>query len=81
MNKDFKSYCSRCGKERVISKEWKEKVGMSIVEITERSCPDKKCQKIIDKELARAKKKRLDAEEKRKNNIRNKKKVIKKARR
>lgn len=75
MDKRLKSYCSRCGKLRVISREWKEKMGSSTVEVTERSCPDKKCQKIVDHELARTKKKRLEAELKRKNIVRNKKKT------
>ncbi|MBI3366265.1 hypothetical protein HY041_01380 [Candidatus Roizmanbacteria bacterium] len=75
MDKKFISYCSRCGKERIISRKWKEKVGLSIVENTERSCPDKKCQKIINNEVSKMKKKRIEAEEKRKNMVRNKKKI------
>lgn len=71
----IKSYCSRCGKIRVISREWTEKMESGSVEVIEQSCPDKKCQKVIDNELARTKKKRFDAEEKRRNIVRNKKKI------
>ncbi len=75
-NKAFKNCCFRCGKERTISKVWKEKVGFSIVEVTERVCPDKECQKILDNDLAKAKKKRLETEEKRKEMIKNRRKKV-----
>lgn len=43
--------CIRCGKQRVISKEWSEKVttvyGTSVIGHTETVCPDPACQKIV----------------------------------
>lgn len=75
MRNIYKSYCTRCGKERIVSRIWKEKIGLSVVETVEHVCPDKDCQKIINNEMARVKKKRLEAEEKRKNMIRNRKKT------
>ncbi len=75
-NKTFKNYCSRCGKERIISRVWKEKIGFSIVEVTERVCPDKECQKIIDNDLAKVKKKRLETEKKRQEMIKNRRKKV-----
>lgn len=54
--------CSRCGKERIVSKTWKEKIktgfGDSIVIHTENVCPDKECQKLVNKELNAQKAKR-----------------------
>lgn len=54
--------CSRCGKERIVSKTWKEKIqtsfGDSMVVFTENICPDKECQKVVDKELAAQKRSR-----------------------
>jgi hypothetical protein len=48
--------CTRCGKERVISKTWKEAVktftGVSMVLHTETICPDPTCQKVVDEQLA-----------------------------
>lgn len=55
--------CIRCGQERVVKKEWKEKVtnyfGTSIVVHTETICPDKACQKILDERFAKERE-RLD---------------------
>lgn len=65
------SPCIRCGKTRIVAKTWKA----NGVKFTQTVCPDKDCQKIINNEMARIKKKRLDAEEKRKNMIRNRKKT------
>jgi len=48
MNKVFSNVCPRCGKERVFLKKWKEKVGYSVVVTTETTCPDIKCQKIVN---------------------------------
>ena len=43
--------CIRCGKQRIISKEWTEKIttaaGVSTVTYTESICPDPACQKIV----------------------------------
>jgi hypothetical protein len=44
--------CIRCGKERLVSKTWKEEItnffGSSFVTHTETVCPDKECQKIVE---------------------------------
>ena len=55
--------CTRCGKQRIQSKKWKEKTvtfsGTTIVVTrTENICPDKECQKVVDKELRAQKAKR-----------------------
>jgi|GEM_PF-601796 len=48
--------CTRCGKPRIISKTWKEKVqtynGLTEITCTQSVCPDKNCQKIVDRDLA-----------------------------
>ncbi len=50
MNDQYKNLCSRCGKERVVTRIWKEKVFGSYITTTESACPDKDCQKIVNKE-------------------------------
>lgn len=56
--------CTRCGKERIIKKVWKEKIqtfyGKSTLEHTLAICPDKKCQGIVDGKN-RADKKKSDS--------------------
>lgn len=49
MNNIYSNPCIRCGKERIIVKIWKEKIGYSVVTTTETACPDKECQKMVDK--------------------------------
>jgi len=49
MKKTFGNPCSRCGKERVVVRTWKEKVDSSIIVNTETACPDKECQKEVEK--------------------------------
>jgi len=49
MNSTYSNPCIRCGKQRVVGKIWKEKVGYSVVTTTESACPDIECQKIVDK--------------------------------
>lgn len=76
--------CIRCGKERIESKSWEEKVknfmGTTITTHTQTVCPDPECQKIVEKELELKKKKkeeikqnkedrRIKFKEQRKNNI------------
>jgi len=56
----YTNVCTRCGKERIISRVWKEKVGFSIVENTDRVCPDKACQKEVEKELNKQKRKKAE---------------------
>lgn len=50
--------CSLCGKERVVVKTRKEKVGSSYVFYREMSCPDAECQKKVEKTLTNEKNKR-----------------------
>lgn len=45
------SPCIRCGKLRIVSKTWKEKIVGSEVTYTETVCPDRECQKIVDAQL------------------------------
>ncbi|MCX6705639.1 MAG: hypothetical protein NTV24_00845 [Candidatus Woesebacteria bacterium] len=51
--------CSRCGKERIVVKSLKEKVGSSYVFYREMSCPDADCQKLVEKVLSNEAKKRV----------------------
>lgn len=48
--------CIRCGKKRIIARTWKEKIvsygQVSEIECVERVCPDKKCQALVEKDLA-----------------------------
>lgn len=47
--------CTRCGKERIEGKKWKEEIatffGTSTIVHTETVCPDKECQKIVEEKL------------------------------
>ena len=43
--------CIRCGKERISVRVYKEKVGESFITHTETSCPDFKCQAVVNKKL------------------------------
>lgn len=65
--------CTRCGKQRVLLREWVEEIptfGGKMMKITRalNVCPDPECQKFVDAELAGAKAKRdkikADREEK-----------------
>lgn len=74
--------CNRCGKERVVIKTRKEKVGSSYVISREMSCPDKECQKKVDEILSKEKTKRdnvrieqVKREEERKERVANSHKV------
>lgn len=56
MVKDFMdvsnfSICTRCGKQRVFVRTYKETVGTSQVVHTETACPDKECQQIVEGKL------------------------------
>jgi hypothetical protein len=74
--------CNRCGKERIVVKTRKEKVGSSYVISREMSCPDKECQKKVDEILSKEKTKRdnvrieqVKREEERKERVANSHKV------
>ncbi len=49
-----KNLCPNCGKKRILAKTWQEKVFLygkvSVIEHREMICPDKNCQKKIEKE-------------------------------
>jgi len=47
----YSNPCTRCGKERIISKEWVEYIGLSQITRTDTICPDKACQKQVDDDL------------------------------
>lgn len=44
--------CIRCGKPRVDGKSWKGKIGASDIVYSLTVCPDRECQKIVDKGIA-----------------------------
>ncbi|OGK12628.1 hypothetical protein A3C98_00855 [Candidatus Roizmanbacteria bacterium RIFCSPHIGHO2_02_FULL_37_15] len=73
MEKAYRNNCYRCGRERIVVKVWKEKVENSVIENTESICPDKKCQEVVDQEIRRQRNKHLQAENKRKEMLRNRK--------
>ncbi len=50
MKKTYSNPCIRCGKERIVLRSWKEKIGSSVVTNTEMICPDPECQKIVNSE-------------------------------
>ncbi len=76
MQKPYKNICYRCGKERIITRTWKEKVWDSVIENTESICPDKKCQAIIEKDARKQKHKRLELEKRKRESVRNRKRAI-----
>ncbi|PIS15433.1 hypothetical protein COT62_03720 [Candidatus Roizmanbacteria bacterium CG09_land_8_20_14_0_10_41_9] len=74
MQKAYKNVCCRCGKERIVKRVWKERIGNSVVENTETVCPDKECQKIVDRDLKKQKNKRLQMEKRKEESLRKRKK-------
>lgn len=83
--KPYTNPCTRCGKERIVVRTWKERVvtfsGVESIQInSDMVCPDVTCQKIVMAELDEQKEKRdkvrLDREkrlqDKKTNNPRNK---------
>ena len=65
MKNQGESVCIRCGKQRVVAKTWEEHLRGSILTFTSFICPDPRCQKIVDKQLADKKEKRETAEKER----------------
>jgi hypothetical protein len=63
MSASHSNPCTRCGKERIFVRTWKEKVDFSVITTTENACPDIECQKMVDegnaKQIARIKFSRL----------------------
>ena len=58
------SPCIRCGKNRIVAKIWIEQIdtylGKSKITHTDTVCPDKECQKIVNRGLAQQKQKSED---------------------
>lgn len=50
--------CTTCGKERIVIRTYKEKIGTSYATFKEMACPDPECQKKINKVLLSEKIKR-----------------------
>lgn len=61
----YKNICYRCGRDRIVSKVWKEKIGDSVIENVEHICPDKKCQEELEQDIERQRNKRLLLEKRR----------------
>jgi len=40
--------CFRCGKQRITTRTYKERVGGSTITSSDTSCPDPKCQALLD---------------------------------
>jgi hypothetical protein len=59
MNKQYSNPCIRCGRERIVSKTSKERVGNSVIITTMTICPDPACQKEVDRENRRMHEKKL----------------------
>lgn len=55
--------CTRCGKQRVAVKTYKEKVGNSEVTYTLNECSDPDCQKLVNKQLREDEKRRIVVKE------------------
>lgn len=63
MKKQYTNPCTRCGKERILVKEWIDKIptfsgGFVEVTRTENACPEPECQAIVQKDLDGQKEKR-----------------------
>lgn len=69
------SICTRCGKQRVFVRTYKEVVGTSSVVYTETACPDKECQEVVEGKLLEEQQRRAqyDKTSTANNNPRNKK--------
>lgn len=71
--------CIRCGKMRIVSKKWSEPINGSKTIYTLSVCPDADCQKMVDKELEKRQERAREMQIqslKRRNNLRNKGKVV-----
>lgn len=63
MNKQLTNPCTRCGKERILLKQWVEEIptfANKTQKVTRalNICPDAECQKVVDVELEVQRKKR-----------------------
>ncbi|MBI1862719.1 hypothetical protein HYS00_01220 [Candidatus Microgenomates bacterium] len=59
MNQTYSNPCIRCGRERIVSKTSKERVGNSVIVTTLTVCPDPACQKEVERENRRMRDKKL----------------------
>ena len=57
--------CSRCKKQRIVVRTWKEIVINSTIIHTETACPDPDCQEIVDAQNNATHEKRVSSEENR----------------
>lgn len=66
--------CTRCGKQRIDGKTWKEKIvshfGTSFIVHTETVCPDKACQKIVEEKMAQLRQKTADMKSEKEEKVR-----------
>lgn len=73
MKQQLSNPCTRCGKERIITKTWTEKMdtffGTSTVTHTETSCPDPECQKIVEEKNLMLKQKKEQMEQDRQDRL------------
>ncbi len=62
MNNITSNPCTRCGKERIVSKTWTEEIenfmGKTTIKHMETVCPDPECQKVVDEKIDIQKKKK-----------------------
>jgi hypothetical protein len=82
MNSNVSNPCTRCGRQRIQTKKWKEKIATlsgrtTIITRAINICPDKECQKVVDKELLAQKAKRDKIKEDREKRV--KENLMKKA--
>ena len=71
INKRDQTFCILCGKLRIFSRQWKEKVDGrgSVVTHTESVCSDLECQKKVDAKFTEMREKREAAVERRKSAV------------
>lgn len=74
MNTKYSNPCSRCGKERIIARTWKEKIGNSVIVNTEKICPDPECQKKVNADNKKQRDKYRAITKKSQERVRNRKK-------
>lgn len=60
MDRTTSNPCTTCGKQRVVVRTYREKVGGSVVVHTLTVCPDPACQEKINTQLAKEKRFRED---------------------
>ena len=47
----YSNPCVRCGKDRIVSREWTQQIGNTVLTRTDTVCPDKSCQKAVDMDM------------------------------